>query len=121
MKIVKSAMPGVYAPPAVALPKTTAMFGIPARDISACRRKPAPPGTNVSPCVGRSAPPDSTRLMNGSRFSCATSIARMTLRSVYGFIDPPFTVASLTVTTHSTPSTTPMPVMVLAPTVNCVS
>ena len=39
---------------------------------------------NNSACVRRSAPPDSTRLITGSRLHLAISSARKFLRSVYG-------------------------------------
>ncbi len=37
---------------------------------------------------------------------------------MYGFIDPPRTVGSCPMITHSVPDTTPMPVTMLAPTWN---
>ena len=113
-------MPGTYAPPAVELPKTSAMVGMPSADSSVRSWKICPAGTNRSDWVGRSAPPDSTRLINGSRFTRAISSARRFLRSVYGFIEPPRTVGSCPMITHSTPDTTPIPVTMLAPTVNSV-
>ncbi len=70
--------------------------------------------------MGRSAPPDSTRLITGSRLALAISPARSDLRSEYGLTDPPRTVGSLAMITHSTPETTPIPVTRLAPTVNWV-
>jgi hypothetical protein len=79
-----------------------------------------PAGTNRSDWVGRSAPPDSTRVITGSRLSRAISRARRFLRSVYGFIDPPRTVGSCAISTHSTPETTPTAVTMLAPTENSV-
>ena len=87
-------MPGTYAPPAVELPKTSAIVGMPIADSSVRSWKIRPAGTNRSDWVGRSAPPDSTRLMTGSRLRRAISRARRFLRSVYGFIDPPRTVGS---------------------------
>ena len=80
-------MPGTYAPPAVELPKTSAIVGMPIADSSVRSWKIWPAGTNRSDWVGRSAPPDSTRLMTGSRLRRAISSARRFLRSVYGFID----------------------------------
>ena len=80
-------------------------------------RKIFPPGMKISFCVGRSAPPDSTRLIVGSRFSWAICAARNDFFSVHGLLAPPFTVGSLATIMHSTPSTTPMPVTMLAPTV----
>ena len=72
----------------------------------------------ISFCVGRSAPPDSTSATVGSPFSSRD------LRGAEDLLDrpgvrpaPPFTVGSLAVIMHSTPSTTPMPVTTLAPTV----
>ncbi len=65
---------------------------------------------------GRSAPPDSTRFTVGSRFSRAIWAARNTFFTVHGLLAPPRTVGSLAMTMHSTPSTTPMPVTTLAPT-----
>ena len=71
----------------------------------------------ISFWVGRSAPPDSTRLIVGSLFSWAICAARNDFFNVQGLLAPPFTVGSLATIMHSTPSTTPMPVMMLAPTV----
>jgi hypothetical protein len=53
-------MPGKYAPPAVELPKTIAIVGMPAADSRVRSRNVRPPGMKISFCVGRSAPPDST-------------------------------------------------------------
>ena len=111
-----SLIPGTYAPPAVELPKTSATVGIPAADSWVRSRNSRPPGMKISAWLGRSAPPDSTRLTSGSRFSRAMSWARNALRTVHGLLDPPRTVGSLAVTTHSTPDTTPMPVTSEAPT-----
>src|SRR5580658_10494178 len=110
-------MPGTYAPPAVELPKTAATVGRPTAERCVRSRKPRPPGMKISDWVGRSAPPDSTRLMDGSRFSRAISASLLDLRIVYGFVDPPRTVGSLAHTMHSTPLTTPIPATRLAPTV----
>ncbi len=71
----------------------------------------------ISFCVGRSAPPDSTRLMLGSRFSRAICAARKIFLTVHGLLAPPRTVGSLATIMHSTPSTTPIPVTTEAPTV----
>src|ERR1700739_2733907 len=57
-------MPGTYAPPAVELPNTSATVGTPFADSSVSSWKVRPPGTNRSACVGRSAPPDSPRVVN---------------------------------------------------------
>ena len=70
----------------------------------------------ISFCVGRSAPPDSTREMVGRPFSSAICDARKIFFTVHGLLAPPLTVGSFAVITHSTPSTTPMPVTTLAPT-----
>src|ERR1700733_12785860 len=113
-------MPGTYAPPAVELPKTSAIVGMPIADSSVRSWKIRPAGTNSSDWVGRSAPPDSTRLIRGSRLRRAISRSRRLLRSVYGFIDPPRTVGSDAISTHSTPDTTPTQVTMLAPTANSV-
>ena len=110
-------MPGTYAPPAVEFPKTTAMVGSPAAERCVRSRKPRPPGMKISDCVGRSAPPDSTRLTDGSRFSRAMSDRRDALRMVKGLVAPPRTVGSLAEIMHSVPLTTPMPETRLAPTV----
>src|SRR3954468_8637009 len=110
-------MPGMYAPPAVELPNTSAIVGIPSADSRVRSRNIAPPGMKISFCVGRSAPPDSTRLITGSRLARAISSARSALRSVHGLLEPPFTVGSFAVIRHSTPATTPIPVTRLAPTV----
>ena len=90
----------------------------PDSSVSAWKIRPA--GTNRSAWVGRSAPPDSTRFITGSRLSRAISSARSVLRSEYGFIAPPRTVGSCAMITHSTPEITPMPVTTVAPTVNSV-
>ncbi len=110
-------MPGMYAPPAVELPNTSAIVGIPSADSRVRFRNIAPPGMKISFWVGRSAPPDSTRLITGSRFARAISSARKAFRKVQGLLAPPLTVGSFAVIRHSTPSTTPIPVTRLAPTV----
>jgi hypothetical protein len=71
----------------------------------------------ISDWVGRSAPPDSTRLTDGRRFSRAMSAKRDDLRMVKGLVAPPRTVGSFADTRHSTPLITPMPDTRLAPTV----
>ena len=113
-------MPGTYAPPAVEFPKTSATVGTAFADSSVSSWKVRPPGTNSSAWDGRSAPPDSTRFTTGSRLTRAISSARRVFRSEYGFVDPPRTVGSCPMMTHSTPETTPMPVTTPAPTVNSV-
>ena len=110
-------MPGMYAPPAVELPKTSEIVGMPAADNRVRSRKICPPGMKMSFCVGRSAPPDSVNPMQGSRFCMAISSARSDFFKVYGLDAPPRTVGSLPLIMHSTPSTTPMPATTLAPTV----
>lgn len=114
--ITWSDMPGMYAPPAVEFPKTTATVGIPAADNLVRSRKIAPPGMKISFCDGRSAPPDSTRLMQGSRLARAMSLARRAFFRLQGLLAPPRTVGSFAVIRHSTPSTTPIPVTSDAPT-----
>lgn len=114
--ITWSDMPGMYAPPAVELPKTTAIVGMPAAESRVRSRKMAPPGMKISFCEGRSAPPDSTRLMQGRRLARAMSLARRAFLSDHGLLAPPRTVGSLAVIRHSTPSTIPMPVTSEAPT-----
>ena len=98
------------------LPNTRAIVGIPAADIRVRSRKIWPPGMKISFWVGRSAPPDSTRLISGSRLRSAMSEARSDLRNVHGLVDPPRTVGSLAISTHSVSQTTPMPVTTLPPT-----
>lgn len=71
----------------------------------------------ISFWLGRSAPPDSTRLTRGSRLAKAISLARRAFLSVHGLLAPPRTVGSFAVTTHSTPSITPIPVTIDAPVV----
>ena len=71
----------------------------------------------ISFCVGRSAPPDSTREIVGRLFSSAICEARKIFFTVQGLEAPPLTVGSLALIMHSTPSTTPMPVTTDAPTV----
>ena len=83
-------------------------------DSSVSSWKIRPAGTNRSAWVGRSAPPDSTRFITGSRLVRAISSARRVLRSEYGFIAPPRTVGSCAMITHSTPEMTPMPVTTVA-------
>ena len=93
------------------------MVGMPAADSRVRSRNICPPGMKISFCVGRSAPPDSTSEITGSRFSRAIWLARRIFFSVHGLLVPPLTVGSLATIRHSTPSTTPMPVTTLAPTV----
>lgn len=100
----------------VELPKTTAMVGMPAAESRVRSRKRAPPGMKISFWEGRSAPPDSTRLMTGRRLANAISFARSAFFRVQGLLAPPRTVGSLAVIRHSTPSTVPMPVTREAPT-----
>src|SRR3546814_15818557 len=71
---------------------------------------------NTSFCVGKSAPPDSTREITGRRFCMAISLARKPLRSVHGLLVPPRTVGSFATNRQPTASTTPIPTTVLAPT-----
>ena len=110
-------MPGTYAPPAVELPKTSAIVGCLRADERVRSRKSRPPGMKISFCVGRSAPPDSTSEIVGRLFSSAICEARKIFLTVQGLLAPPFTVGSLALIMHSTPSTTPMPVTTDAPTV----
>jgi len=116
----RSDMPGTYAPPAVEFPNTSVTVGRPAADSRVRSRNVRPPGMKISFCVGRSAPPDSISEMSGSRFATAMSCARNDLRTVHGLLVPPRTVGSLAEITHSVPSTTPIPVTTLPPTVNSV-
>ena len=99
------------------LPNTSAMVGMPAAESRVRSRNICPPGTNTSFCVGRSAPPDSTREITGNRFCSAIWLARRIFRSVHGLLVPPLTVGSLATSMHSTPPTAPMPTTRLAPTV----
>ncbi len=94
------------------------MVGIPAAERRVRSRNIRPPGTKISFCVGRSAPPDSTSEITGSRFSKAIWLARRIFFKVHGLLVPPFTVGSWAAIMHSTPSTTPIPVTALAPTLN---
>ncbi len=98
------------------LPNTRAIVGTPIADSWVRSRKPWPPGTKISLWWGRSAPPDSTRSMTGSRFWRAISSARRFFLTVAVVLVPPRTVGSLAMITHSTPSTTPTPVNSPAPT-----
>ncbi len=100
------------------LPKTSATVGTPAADSRVRSRKIWPPGMKISFCVGRSAPPLSTRLTYGSRLRSAISAARNDFFSVHGLEAPPRTVGSFAVMTHSTSSITPIPDTTLAPTGN---
>ncbi len=100
----------------MALPNTAVTVGMPAADSRVRSRKTRPPGMKISLWLGRSAPPDSTRLITGSRLAMAMSLARKVLRRVHGLLAPPRTVGSLAEIRHSTPSTTPMPITMLAPT-----
>ena len=80
-----------------------------------------PPGMKISLCVGRSAPPDSTRLIERQPVLPGDLASRAAfLRIVIGLLAPPRTVGSLAISMHSTPSTTPMPVTRPAPTGNVV-
>ena len=81
-----------------------------AADERVMSRKSLPPGMKISFCVGRSAPPDSTSATVGRRFSSAICEARKIFLTVHGLLAPPFTVGSLAVIMHSTPSMTPIPV-----------
>ena len=54
----------------------------------------------ISAWVGRSAPPDSTRLTIGSRLASAISPARWVFFSVYGLTAPPRTVGSFAMIMH---------------------
>src|SRR5262249_37713222 len=112
---VYSLMPGTYAPPAVELPKTREIVGIPAADRRLMLRKLRPPGTKISAWRGRAAPPDSVRGVDGRRVRSAISIARPGPAPADGLIEPPLTVASFALITHSTPDTWPTPVMTRAP------
>ena len=98
------------------MPKTSAMVGCLAAEDRVMSRNSLPPGMKISFWVGRSAPPDSTSATDGSPFSSAICEARKIFLTVQGLLAPPFTVGSLAVIMHSTPSTTPMPVTTLAPT-----
>ena len=113
-----SDIPGTYALPAVELPNTNAIVGMPAAESRVRSRNIWPPGTNTSFWVGRSAPPPSTREIKGSRFSNAIWFARSCFRSVQGLLVPPLTVGSLALMRHSTPLTAPIPMTRLAPTWN---
>ena len=99
------------------MPNTSAIVGTLAADERVMSRNSLPPGMKISFCVGRSAPPDSTSATVGSRFSSAICAARKIFLTVHGLLAPPFTVGSLAVIMHSTPSTTPIPVTTEAPTV----
>src|SRR5215472_4883787 len=88
---------------------------MPAADSRVRSRKSRPPGTKMSFWLGRSAPPDSTREITGSRFCFAMSLARKIFRIVQGLLAPPRTVGSFATIMHSTPSTTPMPATTLPP------
>ena len=98
------------------LPNTSEIWGMPAAEAVVMSRKPRPPGTKISLCAGRSAPPLSVSAMVGRRFSRMISLVRRFFRSVYGLLAPPRIVGSLPVIMHSTPSTNPMPLTVPAPT-----
>src|ERR1700743_707253 len=96
------------------------MVGMPAADSRVRSRNICPPGTKISFWVGRSAPPDSTNEMTGSRFWKAIWLARNIFRKVHGLLVPPLTVGSLATIKHSTPLTAPMPTTVLAPTLKAL-
>src|SRR5512147_3270668 len=108
-------MPGTYAPPAVEEPKTRQIVGMRSFERRVSSRKPRPPGTKIVDWNGRSAPPDSVRLMIGIRFWAQISMVRPVLIALNGLIDPPLIVGSLAVITHSTPDTTPIPDTTLPP------
>ncbi len=98
------------------LPNTSEIVGRLAAEERVMSRKVFPPGMKMSFWVGRSAPPDSTSEMLGRWFSEAICAARNDFLTVQGLLAPPFTVGSLAVIMHSTPSTTPIPVTREAPT-----
>jgi hypothetical protein len=52
------------------------MVGMRSAERRVISRNPLPPGTKVSDWNGRSAPPDSVRLMIGKRFCSQISIVR---------------------------------------------
>ena len=54
-------------------------WGYPSADARVRSRNIRPPGMNISFCVGRSAPPDSTSEITGSRFCSTISLARNAL------------------------------------------
>ncbi len=86
-------------------PNTTVTVGMPAAESRVRPLKVAPPGTKISAWRGRSAPPDSVRLIRGSRLDAATSWARRPLATVVGLDVPPRTVGSLALITQTVPST----------------
>lgn len=92
------------------------MVGMPAADSRVRSLNSAPPGMKISFWLGRSAPPDSTSEISGSRLAEAISLARSAFFSDQGLLAPPRTVGSLAVIRHSTPETVPMPVTSEAPT-----
>ena len=62
--IVSSDIAGTYAPPAVQEPITTAICGMPSADMRAWLKKMRPKCSRsgkTSACIGRNAPPESTR------------------------------------------------------------
>ena len=71
------------------------MVGMPAADSRVRSRNICPPGMKISFWVGRSAPPDSTSEITGSRFCSAIWLARKIFFNVHGLLVPPLTVGSL--------------------------
>jgi hypothetical protein len=63
-------------------------WGLPAADNRVRSRNNRPPGMKISFWLGRSAPPDSTRLITGRRLVSAMSEARKILRTVHGLLAP---------------------------------
>ena len=92
-------------------------MGMAAAEWRVMSRNARPPGMKSSAWAGRSAPPDSVRLIDGRRLASTMSDPRAPLRNDHGFMAPPRTVGSVAFTRHSTPSTTPMPMIDEAPTV----
>ena len=70
---------------------------------------------NISSCMGKYTPAESTRYMMGKRFSIAISCARRFFFPVIGNHAPAFTVASFATTIHCLPATYPITTTTPAP------
>ena len=79
-------------------------------------RRIAASGSPSPPPPRRSAPADSTPMINGSRFCREISSARSIFFITTPVMAPPSTVGSLNISEHSTSFTTPMPMSIPPPT-----
>jgi len=116
-----SDVPGMYAPPAVALPKTSATVGITGgghpgevTEHRAAGDEDVLRGVQVG-AAGLDQP-DHRQPVSAADVHCPAAACA----GVHGLLAPPRTVGSVAISMHSTPATTPIPVTTLAPTGNSV-